>query len=291
MGTDLQTFKGNLSKMIEAGEFALPTSVDPNTFRNAAIVAFQNNAEIRKCTPESVFTALRHLAGLGMMPDGKDAAIVRFADKAQAMPMTAGVIAAAKRSGKVKQVTSDTILEGETIHVWYDEETGEKRFEHTNEDGTRINPLTRSGKVIGAIAVATMSDGSFDFEVFNLDQIEKRRRASPNQRGNEPTGIWKDWYEEMCTKTVVRRLCARLPMSAEDRTVLDNDPTLMEVPDQREIQPPKETTQERLERLAREVKTEVDHLAREVKAEEIEDAEILPDSIDEPEYVPDEDQI
>lgn len=246
MSTDLTTFKGNLTKMIERGEFALPSTVDTNAFRNACIVAFQNNPEIRKCTPETVFTSLRHLAGLGMMPDGKQAAIVRFGGSAQAMPMTAGYIAAAKRSGKVRQVKSDIIYEGETIEVWYDDD-GTQRFNHVNEDGSRLNPLTRGGVVLGALAVATMTDGTFDFEVFNLDQIEKRRKASPNQKGDKPTGIWAQWFEEMCTKTVTRRLCQRLPMSAEDMTALDSDPTLMEV-ETRDVTP-NETTEERLMRI------------------------------------------
>lgn len=254
MGTDLVSFKKNLGAMIERGELALPSTVDVNMFRNACIVAFQNNPEIRRCSPETVFTALRHLAGVGMMPDGKQAAIVRFGDKAQAMPMTRGYIDAVMRSGKVRSVKGDVIYEGETIEVWYDE-NGIQRFSHCNEDGSKLNPLKRGGKVLGALAVASMTDGTFDFEVFSEEQIEKRRKASPNQKGDKPTGIWASWYEEMCTKTVVRRLCARLPMSAEDLTILDRDPTLIAVEDPRDITP-KETTEERLRRIKEEAATD-----------------------------------
>jgi recombination protein RecT len=83
------------------------------------------------------------------------------------------------------------------------------------------------------------------------EQIEKRRKASPNQKGDKPTGIWADWYEEMARKTVLRALVKRLPMSTEDYNRLQNDPTFRDVDEPRDVTP-QETTEERLRRLAME---------------------------------------
>lgn len=270
MGTDITTFKKHLGAMIEREEFALPTDIDANTFRNAALVAFQTNAEIRKCSPESVFTSLRHLAGVGLMPDGREAAIVRFGDKAQAMPMVWGIVKSVKRSGSVVSLWAEIVYEGESLETWV--EDGELKFNHVNEDGSRLNPMKRNrSQVIGAYAVAKMTDGSIEFEPMDIEQIEKRRMASPNQRSKEPTGIWKDWYEEQAKKTVIRSLCKRLPMSAADKNrILDKDPTMQAV-EAKDVTPA-ETTEERLKRLKAEREEEVTD-----PIEEVMDAEVIPD--------------
>jgi recombination protein RecT len=207
-------FKNNLKRLIDGGELALPSTVSVDAFRNAAIVAVQDNPAILQCDGGSVMKAIRTLAGAGLVPDGREAAIVPFKGKAQAMPMVAGLVKVARNSGKIISLWADVVYEGETLDVWI--EDGERKWNHVNEDGSRIDAMSRSGKIRGAYAVAKLSDGSVDFQPMSLDEIEKRRKASANQRGNEPTGIWQQWYEEMARKTVIRNLCKRLPMSTED---------------------------------------------------------------------------
>jgi len=246
MGTDVTTFKRTLGVMLEKGDLALPSTVNPEQFRNAAIVAFQTNPQLRNATPESVFTALRHIAGAGLMPDGREAAIVIYGGKAQAQPMVSGLRKIARNSGQVASLWDDVVYEGEQIIFRIVD--GARTWDHINDDGTPLNALKRGGEVIGAYAAAKLKDGTQEIEVMTLEQIEKRRKASPNQRGDSPTGIWKDWYDEMARKTAVRALCKRLPMSTEDYNRVTADPTFQEVP-MKDVTPP-ETTQERLERLA-----------------------------------------
>lgn len=209
------TFKHNLQRLIDAKELALPSNVSVDAFRNAAIVAVQDNPSILSCSPDSVFKAIRRLAGAGLVPDGREAAIVPFKGQAQAMPMVGGLRKIARNSGEIASLWDEVVYEGEKLAVWI--EDGEKRFKHTRDDGSDLDALTRGGKVLGAYAVAKLKDGTIEFLPMNRDQIEKRRKASASQRGKaEPDGVWKDWYEEMARKTVVRALCNKLPMSAED---------------------------------------------------------------------------
>jgi len=247
---DIVKFKENVKAMIGKGEFALPSNVDPMAFGNAAIIAFQTNPQLRQCSPESVFTALRHLAGMGLVPDGREAAIVVYNSRdgkiAQAQPMVSGLRKVARNSGQIAQIFDDVVYEGETIIIQI--EAGRRVWNHVNEDGHPINAMTRGGKIIGAYAAAVLKDGSSEFEPMSLAQIEKRRRSSPNQKGEKPTGVWGDWYEEMARKTAVRALCRRLPMSSEDYNRIVQDPTFQEV-EAKDVTP-QETTHERLKRIA-----------------------------------------
>lgn len=244
----LVSFKQNLTAMIERDELALPSTVEPQAFRNAAIVAAQTNPAILNCSPESVFTSIRHLAGMGLVPDSREAALVPFKGKAQAMPMVYGIIKAVKQSGQVKSLFADVVYEGETIETWI--EDGERKFNHVMEDGSKINPMTRGGDVIGAYAVAKLKDGTVEFEPMSLHEIELRRKASPTQKGPKPTGIWADWYGEMAKKTVIRAIAKRLPMSSEDQTRITADPTFQDVPIKDVT--PNESSEERLMRLKQE---------------------------------------
>lgn len=216
-------FKRDLTGLIERKELALPSTVSMDAFRNAAIVAVQDNPSILQCEKSSVFRAIRRLAASGLVPDGREAAIVPFKGKAQAMPMVAGIIKTARNSGEIASLWADVIYEGERIEVWI--EDGERKWNHVQENGNRIDPITRGGDVIGAYAVAKLKDGTVDFEPMGKAQIEKRRKASASQKSDQPTGVWKDWYDEMTKKTVIRALAKRLPMSSDDarRIMVEGD--------------------------------------------------------------------
>lgn len=222
-GNPVVQFKADLKRLIDAKELALPSTVSVEAFRNAAVVAVQDNPSILRCDPSSVFRAIRKLAGAGLVPDGRDAAIVPFKGQAQAMPTVAGLRKIARNSGEITSLWDEVIYDGELFSI--EIEDGERKFRHTQADGSPLDALSRGGDVRGAYAVAKLKDGTIEFLTMNLEQIEKRRRASASQRGqSQPTGVWKDWFEEMARKTVVRALCNKLPMSAEDvRRIMAED--------------------------------------------------------------------
>lgn len=206
----MDKFKDNLRRMKESGDLdMLPSNVSYDAFRNAAIIAVSDNPAILSCTPESVFKAIRRLAAAGLVPDGQEAAIVPFKGQAQAMPMVRGLLRVARNSGEVISIWSEVVYEDEEFRIRI--EGGERRFEHD------YDPMNRTGGAIkGAYAVAKLRDGTIEIETMGREQIEKRRRASANQKGDAATGVWAQWLEEMAKKTVIRALCKRLPMSSDD---------------------------------------------------------------------------
>jgi recombination protein RecT len=235
--TDLVTFKRNLGDLIERKELALPSNVSEDAFRNAAIIAVQDNPTILSCDPQSVFKSIRTLAAAGLVPDGREAALVPFytkeGRKCQAMPMVFGLIKMVRRSGEVSDIRA---------HIVYQNEVDQGRFEYVvgDSESLRHEPILfgEKGPAVAAYAIANLKDGGIVREFMDLDQIEKVRRASSAQKIKDqggkyvtaatPIGIWADWWDEMVKKSVIRRLCKRLDMSSEDmrRVMVEQDEML-----------------------------------------------------------------
>lgn len=66
----------------------------------------------------------------------------------------------------------------------------------------------------GVYVVAQHADTKDVYLTFVAKQsIEKLRKVSPNQKNSQmPTGIWKDWYQEMAIAKAVKILAKRLPI-------------------------------------------------------------------------------
>lgn len=207
-------FKHQLDSIHKAGELALPDTVPFKNFKNAAVVALTDNPELLRCDRGSLFKSLRTLAAIGLVPDGREAAIVAYGGKAQALPMVWGLVKIARNSGKISTFWADVVYEGETLEVWV--EDGERKWNHVKDDGTKIDAMSRGGEIRGAYAVAKLIDGTVEFQPMSKQEVEKRRKVSASQRGANPTGVWLNWYDEQAKKTVIRNLAKRLPMSADD---------------------------------------------------------------------------
>lgn len=263
-------FKGNLNRMIEAKELALPSNVSADAFRNAAIVAVQDNPTILTCDTASVMKSLRTLAAAGLVPDGREAAVVPFMGKAQAMPMVFGLIKMARRSGDVSDIRA---------HIVYQAELDQGLFTYVVGDEERLEhkPIlfAEKGPAVAAYAIARLKDGTIVREFMDAGQIDKVRRSSPQQKKSAtPNGIWQQWTDEMWKKTVIRRLCKRLDLSAEDmrRMMIEDEAT----EPAKDITPPKETLAQRIM-----AETPVHPTAEKEPEPEVEDAQVLPAEFDE----------
>jgi recombination protein RecT len=233
-------FKRTLADMIERKDLALPSSVSPDAFRNAAIVAVQDNPLILTCKPDTVFRALRRLAAAGLVPDGREAALVPFKMKiddnyvqvCQAMPMVFGLIKTARNSGEITDIRA---------HIVYQKEVDEGRFTYVIGDREALThePILfgEKGAPVAAYAIAMLKDGSIIREFMAAEDIDRVRRSGASQLNfvkgerpkvsDTPKGTWADWPSEMWKKSVIRRLCKRLPISAEDmRRIMEDEDNL-----------------------------------------------------------------
>lgn len=205
----------NLEVMAPQFKAALPAHVTVEKFSRVAMTAIQQNPALQNSDRASLFGAIVRLAQDGLLPDGREAALVMFGNKVQAMPMIAGVLKKIRQSGEVAKISAQVVHENDHFVVSYG----------FDEDVTHNPPpLDQArGKPIGAYATAVLKDGSRLLEVMSLEEIEQVRNVS-RAKGNGP---WVTWWGEMARKTVMRRLSKRLPMSTDlEDEVFSRDETL-----------------------------------------------------------------
>lgn len=210
----IAVIRQNLHQMAPQFEAALPKHVTVEKFTRVAMTAIQNQPDLASVDRQSLFGAIVRLAQDGLLPDGREAAIVKFGNKAQAMPMIAGVLKKVRQSGDVSKVSAQVVYEKDEFvwHLGFDEDV-------THNPPPLDQPR---GKAIGAYATAVLKDGSRLLEVMNFDEIEQVRKVS-RASGNGP---WVQWWGEMARKTVMRRLSKRLPMSTDLEDDFERDETL-----------------------------------------------------------------
>lgn len=204
----------NLTAMAPEFRAALPAHVPVEKFTRVAMTAIQNNPDLQGADRRSLFGAIVRLAQDGLLPDGREAAIVLFGNKAQAMPMIAGVLKKIRQSGDVSYISAQIVYANDRFKwtLGFDE-----NVEHEPA------PLDQEpGEPVAAYAVAVLKDGSRLLEVMRKSEIEKVRQVS-RAKNNGP---WVQWWGEMARKTVMRRLSKRLPMSTDLDDHFERDATM-----------------------------------------------------------------
>lgn len=205
----------NLTAMAPEFRAALPTHISEEKFTRVAMTAIQNNPDLQNADRRSLFGAIVRLAQDGLLPDGREAALVMFGNKAQAMPMIAGVLKKIRQSGEVSKVSAQVVHENDHFLVSYG---FDENVEHTPPALDKPR-----GKPIGAYATAVLKDGTQLLEVMSHEEIEKVRSVSRSGKN----GPWNQWWGEMARKTVMRRLSKRLPMSTDlEEQVFERDATM-----------------------------------------------------------------
>jgi len=205
----------NLAQMAPEFKSALPAHVSVEKFTRVTMTAIQNNPDLQNADRRSLFGAVVRLAQDGLLPDGREAAIVLFGNKAQAMPMIAGVLKKIRQSGEVAKVSAQVVYENDHFVVKYG----------FDEDVEHVPPALSQprGKPIGAYATAVLKGGEQMLEVMSFEEIEKVRAVSRSGKN----GPWAQWWGEMARKTVMRRLSKRLPMSTDlEEEVFQRDVTM-----------------------------------------------------------------
>lgn len=198
-------FRANLSQ-------ALPPGVSIDRFIRTALTGIQQNPQVCEADRQSLYLAIQRCASDGLMPDGREAALAIYGGKVNYMPMVLGIIKRLATAG----ITIDAQVVREN-----------DEFEQEFGDDARIVHKAPKlgqprGELIGAYAIAKLPNGMVMREVMDKSQIEQVRMASRSANA----GPWKQWYDEMARKTVLRRLAKRLPIldaSVADTVNADDD--------------------------------------------------------------------
>lgn len=176
-----------------------------------------SDPKFAKCTPESLLAAMLKCSQIGLEPDGRLLALVPFGDKVTIIPMYQGFADLCWRSGIVEDIKANLVYENDE----FDYEEGTQGF-------LRHKPLLKGdrGKIYATYSLVKVN-GKSNYYVMRIDDVLRIRDMSASYRMAKQYGketIWEGPNEgEMIKKTVFRRHCKLLPLTAEIRERMDHD--------------------------------------------------------------------
>lgn len=207
---------------------ALPANVPVDRFVRTALTSVQLHPELLQADRRSLFLSCLQAATDGLIPDGREGALVvyrtnvgrkdpktgrkadEWIDKVQWMPMYGGLLKKIRNSDQLASISANVVYEGDF-------------FEHELGDQERIvhrPALSGRGKPLAVYAIAHLKDGSIYREVLPWEDVEQIRASSKAKDGP----AWSNWPGEMARKSAIRRLAKRLPAASDLDRYLGSTP-------------------------------------------------------------------
>lgn len=197
-----------------------PKGTDIERIINLACFEAYKNERLLDCSPESVYTSLAKACELNLVAGGvlhRAHLVPLYNSKRQTMEAElwidyTGLMELVRRSGDVANFVARVVHENEDFEHVFDLEGGEVLRHRPKYDGDPGQPVL-------AYAVCFFKDGQKQVEVMRRDQIETIRNSARSGQ----SGPWVTHTEEMWRKTVIRRICKYLPLTADARAALAHD--------------------------------------------------------------------
>jgi recombination protein RecT len=203
-------FRQTLSQpaMREQIKMALPSHIPRTASIRVALTAVQQNPDLlnpQKVDRNSLFGALSGRPRTGLLPDGREGAIVPFRGKAQWMPMVAGIMKKVRNSGEIASWEASAVYEKDQFQRLLGDD--QRIYHEPFEDGD-------PGEVIGAYSIVTFKDGTKSRDYMPRWRIEKAREQNPIGKNSL---MWTKFYDEGAIKTVIRHHSKRCPCRPTSR--------------------------------------------------------------------------
>ena len=175
--------------------------IDPQHFQRVALNALLTAPKLAQCTSASLEHAVMVCAETGLMPDGREAAIVPYKEKATFVPMVDGV------RRLVREALPGIVLRDRLVYIcdkWDYREGLYPVLEHIPGSGPKEDDDVIAGYVVANIPGASVPE----FLVMTRAEILRHKAFSAY-----PGGWWTTHFQAMARKTVVKQLLKRLPKS------------------------------------------------------------------------------
>lgn len=126
-----------------------------------------------------------------------------------------GLLELARRSGNVKQIESHVVYRDEEFKLVHGLED-ERVFRHV----PNLQDPRKEEDAYLVYCIARLKDGGEHLEFMTMDEVRKIRDNTQTFRqakrfSKQPSGPWVDHFLQMARKTVIRRACNYLSLSAE----------------------------------------------------------------------------
>lgn len=208
---------------------ALPRHVSLDKFKRILVTAATTNPDLLLADRRTLMLAAIRCASDGLMPDGRQAALVVYnteikrrdpatgldhkfrIDAVQYMPMIAGIRERMRNTGEVASADAHVVHERDKFH--YD--LGDNPFIEHEPAALSEEP----GAIIGAYAIIKLKNGEILRDVMRKSEIEQTRSISRAKDGP----MWTKFYGEACRKTVLRRCSKAAPQTADLDRLMGSD--------------------------------------------------------------------
>lgn len=239
MGT-IQTVKDNANKtqIVSVDAYmksnrdliakALPAHITAERLIAMFTIVINNNPALAQCSQQSLIGALVQTAQLGLIPGNvSHCYYVPFNNKKkingveQTVREVQFILGYKGMVELVNRSKSACILSTEVVY-----ENDEFSYSLGLNPTLHHNPTSgERGAVKGVYCVAkNMMANEKLFVYLTKEDIEKVRKAS--KAGDSEFSPWKNWYEEMAKKTVIKRICKLLPLAIDIQKKISADETV-----------------------------------------------------------------
>ena len=193
-------------KLIEdASESAKPIleqiGMEPKAFARVACNAVLATPSILDCEPKSLRYAVLLCAQRGLLPDGESASIVPRKGKASLMVGYMGMCDLVRRA--IPGTSIRTVSVNDKDDFTYEEGLN-LVLTHVRDEKT----ITVEANLRAAYVVVEFKEGTKEIEVMFKAEIDRIRKTY--SAASSPA--WAKEYAEQAKKTVLRRICKRLPI-------------------------------------------------------------------------------
>jgi recombination protein RecT len=221
MTNQIQTSKQFFQQDVVKRKFEELLGKRASAFMTSVLQIVSNNAYLQNASPQSVFNAACVAATLDLPINNNlgFAYIVPYGKDAQFQMGYRGFIQLAQRSGQFKTISASPIYAGQLVEE---------------------NPLTgfifdfkvaKTGTPIGYAAYFELLNGFQKTFYMTTDELKAHglRFSQTFKRGS---GLWKDDFESMALKTVLKLLLSKFaPLSVEMQKAVITDQGVIENPD------------------------------------------------------------
>lgn len=198
-------FSDQLSDKLISVEKALPKDFNRERFVQNCLAVANEKPELMKINRAEVVQGLLKGAYLGLDFSRKECYLIPYGNSVQFQTDYKGEVKFVKRYAirPIHDVYAKVVRKGDY-------------FEERIVDGKPsidFKPLPFNGEeIVGAFAVVLYKDGGMEYEVMTTKDINSVR----NNYSKAPTSkAWKNSWDEMAKKTVLRRLCKHIETDFE----------------------------------------------------------------------------
>lgn len=207
---------------------AIPKHMTPDRLLRIATTAIKTTPKLKACTAVSLLASVMQCAQLGLEPGVLGHAyLIPFNNKkkdkngkeyyemeAQFQIGYKGLLDLVRRTGEISSIAAHAVHKNDFFEFEYGLKENLKHIPKMEGD---------RGEVYLYYAYAKFKDGGYSFLVMGKSDIERHRDMYSK---TAKFGPWKDQFDEMAKKTVIKALVKYMPISVEVHKNVSMDETI-----------------------------------------------------------------